>query len=75
MNMFKDKDSKGIELECNYLASSHEFEVIVKFKTTIKKETFKASFEPRFGMDVVDSNQALVIAEKLAQQIERELNI
>ena len=57
---------------CEYVSQSHEFKISVSYKGKTKTKTFKASFEPIFGMDVIDQHQSGVVAEELAKEFEKE---
>ena len=77
--MWMDKDKKGITAECVY-NENHTFTVTASYmlletKEWKKTETFAATWEPRFGMDVADQAESLRIAEKLALEIEKEAGL
>lgn len=66
-------DDKGIALKVTFDGIKYKVEVS---KGQIKKEAFVAcSFTPTFGMDMLDQNECLIVAEKLALEVEKELGI
>lgn len=70
--MWKDTVD-GLTAECQYLKATHEFKVTVSRNPShIKTKNFPASFEPIFGMDVMDQHMSGKIAEELALEIEKE---
>ena len=71
--MWEDEDLKKIKAQCFYIPKKHIFEVLVSYKNHCESSSFSASFTPTFGMDIIDQNQSLVIAEKLALQIEEKI--
>lgn len=71
MKFWEDIDCSGITAKCEYV--NDQFKVTV-FKGEIKKEgSFSPSFTPKFGMDVIDMNESLKIAEELASEIDEIL--
>ena len=56
----------GIELTISYSALQHQFRVAVK----MGDNEFQATHKPVFGMDISDSQQAYMLAESLAQELE-----
>jgi hypothetical protein len=75
LEMWRDTDSKGITAICEYITEQSRFKVSVSFKDKTHFQWFSASFEPRFGMDVIDLQESQKIAEQLAQVIEKEFKI
>ena len=75
IEFWKDTDSKGITAKCEFEPINFNYIITVSYGNTVKTEKFRCSFEPRFGMDIIDSNQSMMIAEKLALEIEKELNL
>lgn len=69
------KDDKDICLDISYSQSRGKFRVDVHHGAEKLSEEFNASYAPRFGMDVADTAQAYEIAEKLAEQLEKKLNL
>lgn len=74
MKMWSQTDEKSkITATCNYLIKSHQYEVIVSNEHgKEKRKQIDAMYEPRFGMDVIDSNNCYLLAEELAQELEKE---
>ena len=71
MKFWEDTDQNGITAKCEY--SNHEYIITVSKNDIVKTEKFRASYEPIFGMDVIDASMSNSIAEKLALEIEKEL--
>lgn len=67
------QDDKGISLQITY--DGVKYKVKVWFGKTVKEQSVPCSFEPRFGMDILDRNECLKVAETLALEIEQELKI
>lgn len=67
-------ESEPYRLRVDY-QDNHEFVVTVTHipSGAVKSKTFRASFEPLFGMDVVDHENALAIAEALCEDFDAEL--
>ena len=75
IEFWKDTDPKGITAKCEFNPDTFMY-IVTVFKDEVKKEEeFRCSFEPRFGMDILDANQSMQIAEKLAIALEKELKI
>ena len=70
VSMWDDTDKVGIRAKCEYLSDKHKFKVTVSREGKAYHELFSAQYEPRFGMDVSDMNESMVIAERLAKKIE-----
>jgi hypothetical protein len=73
--MWGSTDVKGITATCVY-NENHTYTVTASYmhletKEFKEEETFPATWEPRFGMDIADQAESLVIAEKLALKIEK----
>lgn len=67
------QDNKGINLKVTYNGTCYLVEV---FKDHLRyKQEVNCSFTPTFGMDILDQNECLNVAEQLAVQIEKELGI
>jgi hypothetical protein len=67
------QDDKGINLKISYNGKNYLVEVF-KDKEILSQEVM-CSFTPTFGMDILDQNQCLIVAEKLALQLEKKLGI
>jgi hypothetical protein len=67
-----EKEVGGITMQIFYSLEPHVFSVVVSDGKETKMETFRANFEPVFGMDVLDSNMAYEIAEKLAKVLDND---
>lgn len=66
-------DDKGINLKVSFDGNQYIVEV---FKDHVRRQAFvPCSFTPLFGMDVLDQQACLQIAEDLALQVEQELKI
>jgi hypothetical protein len=66
-------DHKGITLKVTYTGQEYLVEVY-KDKSYYQK-IVGCSFTPTFGMDVLDQNECLKVAEELAVKVEQELGI
>lgn len=66
-------DTKGITLKVTYTGRNYLVEVF-KDKSYYKQDV-PCSFTPTFGMDILDQNECLKIAEELAIKVEQELGI
>lgn len=66
-------DHKGITLKVTYNGHNYLVEVF-KDKSYYKQEV-SCSFTPTFGIDVLDQNECLQVAENLALKVEQELGI
>lgn len=75
--MWEDKDKKDIRAVCFYNWDTKSFIIEVNKEQLIKKESFikKDWAPPSFGMSSEDLFMSNEIAEKLAQEIEKELGI
>lgn len=73
IKFWEDTDNLGFKACCEYNEESGKFIITVSKDNIIKSKSFNQSFEPRFGMDVLDANMSLQIAEELAKEIEKEL--
>jgi hypothetical protein len=60
------KDKSGMTMTVYYLTDKYMFEVEVRLGEHTLRESFRASHQPIFGMDVSDVAQAEAISEKLA---------
>ena len=70
--MWTQTDSKGITAEVSYNCPYYEVKV---FKDSdILVETFRALYEPRYGMDIDDKQESQEIAEVLAERLEGMLD-
>jgi hypothetical protein len=68
---WQETDSTGIKAKCEY--QEGVFTVTVSKDSLMKTESFRQSFTPTFGMDVEDLAQSTDIAERLANELEKEL--
>lgn len=72
MIIWSQTDKVGITAEISYAYGFYEVKV---FKgSDILVETFKALYEPRFGMDVEDRDVSMEIADTLAARLEEMLD-
>lgn len=71
--MWEDEDLKNIKAQCFFNPTKHIFEILVSYKNYYESSTFPVSFNPTFGMDIIDQNQSLIIAEELALKIEKKI--
>jgi hypothetical protein len=72
MIIWSQTDKVGITAEVSYASGFYEVKV---FKgSDILVETFKALYEPRFGMDIEDRDVSMEMAEALAFQLEEMLD-
>jgi len=69
------KDSKGIRLEIEFFEKRSIYEVRVSYEDIKYKKEVPCTFTPTFGMDILDQNQCLIEAEKLAEKIDKEKNL
>ena len=77
-DIHKTQDDKGIRLKIEYSKAAHTYSVSVSYgedSDNSLSERFNATYEPVFGMDVSDQEEAYEIAERLAVQLERKLNL
>ncbi len=73
IRFIETKDDKGFTLVIDYDTEGGQYLVIVTSPSgKVKTETFGQTFTPTFGMDVADMNEAGIIAEKLANELESE---
>lgn len=73
ITFWEDTDKLGITAKCEF--SNEEFQVSVHKGNVIEKESFSPNFEPIFGMDVIDMNKSMEVAERLAIKLEKRLGI
>lgn len=72
MIIWSQTDKVGITAEISYVSGFYEVKV---FKgSDILVETFKALYEPRFGMDIEDRDVSMEIADALATRLEEMLD-
>lgn len=64
-----DKENPGLVAEADYDGETHKFVVKVTKGEKVLTETFRAEFEPRFGIDVVDMDTIYKVAERLSDQL------
>jgi hypothetical protein len=66
-------DDKGITLKVTYDGRNYLVEV---FKdNSYYQQKVNCSFTPTFGMDLLDQNECLQVAEQLALKVEQDLGI
>ena len=70
--MWEDVDTTGIKASCYFIPGTHQYQVIIKKGTYSQEKFFPCSFTPTFGMDIIDQNQSLIIAEQLALIVEKQ---
>ncbi len=70
---WEDTDKKGFHAKCEYDSETRNYTVTVSKDGKELSESFRAGWEPRFGMDVVDIYEALAVAERLAIKLENQL--
>ena len=71
---WEEEDPKGIKAKCSYNIKNETYLVEVSKDGHVISEGWRREgYQPRFGMDLVDSNYSLEIAEKLAQQLETSM--
>jgi hypothetical protein len=63
----------GMKAVCEFVGAGR-YEVTVSRGNITLRRSFPATFQPIFGMDGVDADTSLYIAEELAQQLEKEEN-
>lgn len=68
MIRFWEDRQDGMKATCEW--QDGEYTVTVSKGSIVKTEKFGQTFTPTFGMDIADSHQSQVIAEKLAKEIE-----
>ena len=68
-----DKDKKGYVALCEYLPEKRKCRVTVSFKEHKFFQLFTPNFEPIFGLDVIDNQEAMKIADLLASKIDELL--
>lgn len=73
IEMWKDTDKQGFKALCEYLPDKHKFKVTVSKDSYKYHQLFRANFEPRFGMDVVDVKESQDLATILAKKIEEDI--
>lgn len=72
MIIWSQTDKVGITAEVSYASGFYEVKV---FKgSDILVDTFRALYEPRFGMDVEDREVSMELADILATRLEEMLD-
>jgi hypothetical protein len=66
------RDAKGISLKITYNTERRQTTVIVWKGETMRTETFESN---RFGFHLGDSVKALGIADRFADELEKELSL
>ena len=70
------EDDKGIKLVLSFDGKKAEYTVTVSKDNIKKVESWSAHWgTPTFGPDVADQNEAMIRADRLAEEIEKELGI
>lgn len=75
MEFWSGTDNKGIKAKCLYDNMTNTYEIVVSYNQIMKSEKFKANYVPLFGMDILDMNISQQIANKLAEEIEKEAGL
>ncbi len=75
MEIMWENEADGFKAVCEYLSKEASFKVTVTYKDKKKEKKFAQTWEPRFGMDVLDQSLSYEIAENLSQEIEKELGL
>lgn len=68
------EDTQGdMTAKCSYIKETNEYlvEVLLRAGKPISKR-YKANYDPIFGMDILDQQISLQIAEELAQKLEAQ---
>jgi cytidylate kinase len=73
---WEDIDEKGIKAKCIYYIERETYSVeVTKDKLFLKEEWKRRGYVPLYGIDVDDYDHSCRVAEKLAQEVEKELEI
>jgi len=75
MIFWEDTDKTGIKAVCSYDSLKRMYTVTVSKGDTVKSKSFGQTYTPTLGMDAADTNTSGFIADELAGEVKKILNI